>query len=192
MKGRWASLPLDFRFYLMKKDIEAKKRHTKKRNKPVPFESKMDQAAVMLKGVFDFYKLPVLVITDSWFGNNGLWSRLDQGRNGDFHLLSRLRTNITLYEHTPVMTAGEKRRRGRPRKYGDRLGSVDQYAGPYRELAQTLSVFLYGKQRDVLAYSRTVMLKTMKRKVRVVWIFRKSSYVLVTTLTWVYADLLQL
>ena len=177
VKGRWASLPLDFRFYLMKKDVEANKRTTKKRNKPVPFESKMEQAAVMLKGVFDFYKLPVLVITDSWFGNNGLWSRLDQGRNGDFHLLSRLRSNITLYEHTPVMPAGEKRRRGRPRKYGDRLGSVDQCAGPYRELAQTLSVFLYGKQRDVLAYSRTVMLKTMKRKVRVVWIFRKSSYV---------------
>ena len=111
--------------------------------------------------------------------------------SGDFHLLSRLRTNITLYEHTPVMTAGEKRRRGRPRKYGDRLGSVDQCAGPYRELAQTLSVFLYGKQRDVLAYSRTVMLKTMKRKVRVVWIFRKSSYVLVATLPWIYADRLQ-
>ena len=29
----------------------------------------------------------------------------------------------------------------------------------------------------MLAYPRTVMLKTMKRKVRVVWIFRKSSYV---------------
>ena len=80
------------------------------------------------------------------------------------------------------MTAGEKRRRGRPGKYGDRLGSVDQCAGPCRKPAQTLSVFLYGKQRDVLAYSRTVMLKTMKRKVRVTWIFRRTSYVaLVTT-----------
>ena len=78
------SLPLDFRFYMMKK--------------LVPFDSKMDQAAAMLKGVFDFYKIPVLVITDSWFGNNGFWSRLEQGCNGDFHLLSRLRTIITLYK----------------------------------------------------------------------------------------------
>jgi len=182
VKGRWASLPLDFRYYMMKKDVEAKKRNVKKRKKLIPFETKMDQAASMIKGVFFYYQLPVLVITDSWFGNNGLWSRLDQGRNGDFHLLSRLRTNITLYDHTPVIAAGEKRRRGRPRKYGERLGSVDQCAGPYRELTQIRSVFLYGKQRDVLAYSRTVMLKTMKRKVRVVWIFRKTSYVaLVTT-----------
>ena len=112
VKGRWASLPLDFCLYLMKKDIEVEKRNVKKRKKLVPFKRKMDQ-----------------------------------GRNGDFHLLSRLRTNITLYAHTPVIAVGEKRRRGRPRKYGDRLGSVDQCAEFYRELAQTLSVFFYGKQR---------------------------------------------
>jgi hypothetical protein len=121
------------------------------------------------------------VITDSWFGNNGLWSRLDQGRNGDFYLLSRFRTNITLYDHTPVKAAGKKHKRGRPRKYGERLGSVDQCAGDYRERAQTVSVMLYGKQRDVLAYSRTVMLKMMKCKVRVVWVFRKTSYVALMT-----------
>lgn len=85
-KGRWTSLPLDFRFYLMKKDIAAKKLNANKRKKLASFKSKMDQAATMLKEVFDFSRLPVLVISDSWFGNNGLWSHLDQGRNGDFHL----------------------------------------------------------------------------------------------------------
>jgi hypothetical protein len=60
----------------------------------------MKDGASMIKGVYYYYQLPVLVITDSWFGNNGLWSRLDQGRDGDFHLLSRFRTNITLYDHS--------------------------------------------------------------------------------------------
>lgn len=181
VKNRWASLPLDFRFYLMKKDIDAQKETVINRDKLVPFKNKMEQTASMIKGVFDYYKHPVLAITDSWFGNNGLWSRLDQGRGGDFHLLSRFRTNITLYDHTPVKATGKKCKQGRPRKYGQRLGSVDQCAGVYRELAQTVSVFLYGKQRDVLAYSRTVMLKTMKCKVRVVWIYRKTSYVALMT-----------
>jgi hypothetical protein len=182
VKTRWACLPLDFRFYQMKKDIEAKKINTEWRGKTVPFESKMDQAATMLKAVFMHYKQPVVAVTDSWFGNDGLWSRLARGRQGDFHLLSRLRTNITLYERAPVIAEGEKHPQGRPRKYGMRLGSVDQCASSYREQAKAYSVFLYGKQREVLAYTQTVTLKTMKCPVRVVWVFRKTRYVaLVTT-----------
>jgi hypothetical protein len=59
------------------------------------FNTKMHQAATMLIAVYDHFKRPVLIVTDSWFGNDGLWSRLDRGQNGAFHLLSRLRTNIT-------------------------------------------------------------------------------------------------
>ena len=158
-----------------------KKQNVKNRDKLITFKSKMEQTASMIKGVFHYYQLPVLVITDSWFGNNGLWSRLDQGWNGDFHLLSRFRTNITLYDHTPVKAANKTRKLGRQRKYGERLGSVDQCAGVYGERAQTVSVMLYGKQRDVLACSRTVMLKTMQCNVRVVWVFRKTSYVALMT-----------
>ena len=72
--------------------------------------------------------------------------------------------------------------RGRPKKYGARLGSVDQCAADRREQAQSYFAFLYGKQREVLAFAQVVMLKTMKCPVRVVWVFRKSRYVaLVTT-----------
>jgi len=182
VKARWACLPLDFRFYMMKKDIEAKSVNTHRKGSVVCFESKMVQAATMIKGVFDHYQQQVLVVTDSWFGNNGLWSRLDRGRGDDFHLLSRLRTNNTLYDQAPVVPEGEKRKQGRPRKYGVRLGSVAQCAASRREQAQTYSAFLYGKQREVLAFAQIVMLKTMKCPVRVVWVFRKSRYIaLVTT-----------
>jgi len=181
VKGRWACLPLDFRFYLMQKDIEAQRVNAERRGETVSFESKMVQAAAMLKGVFDHFQQPVLAVTDSWFGNDGLWSRLERGRTGDFHLLSRLRTNITLYDPAPMVAAGGKRRPGRPRKYGRRLGSVEQCAAGCRARAQAYSVFLYGKQREVSAHAQIVMLKTMKCPVRVVWVFRKTRYVALFT-----------
>lgn len=181
IKGRWACLPLDFRFYLMQKDIEAKGVTVRKHGAVVAFETKMDQAATMLKAVFEHFRQPVLVVTDSWFGNDGLWSRLARGRGGNFQLLSRLRSNLTLYDLTPTLASGKPPRRGRPRKYGARLGSVAQCASAFRACAATYQVLLYGKQRELLAFSQVVMLKTMKCPVRVVWVFRKSRYVALAT-----------
>lgn len=181
IKGRWACLPLDFRFYLMQKDIEAKGVTVRKHGAVVAFETKMDQAATMLKAVFEHFRQPVLVVTDSWFGNDGLWSRLARGRGGNFQLLSRLRSNPTLYDLTPTLASGKPPRRGRPRKYGARLGSVAQCASAFRACAATYQVLLYGKQRELLAFSQVVMLKTMKCPVRVVWVFRKSRYVALAT-----------
>jgi len=178
VKSRWACLPLDFRFYMMQKDIEAKSATAKRQGRLVPFENKMEQAATMLKGIHDYFQQSVLVVTDSWFGNNGLWSRLDRGANGRFHLLSRMRTNITLYDFAPTPA---KQAVGRPRKYGERFGSVNDCAARWKAKAQTYTAFLYGKKRNLLAYSQTVMLKTMKCPVRVVWVYRKTRYVALMT-----------
>jgi hypothetical protein len=179
IKSRWACLPLDFRFYMMKKDIEAESATAKRKGVVLPFEDKMGQAATMIKGIQNYYNQPVLTVTDSWFGNNGLWSRLDRGREGSFHLLSRMRTNITLYDFASVPTG--KPTAGRPRKYGRRMGSVDDCAARFKENSQTYTVFLYGKKREVQAYSQTVMLKTMKCQVQVVWVYRKTRYVALMT-----------
>ena len=181
VKSRWACLPLNFSFYMMKKDIEAKKVNAKRLGEIVTFKTKMSQAATMLMAVYDHFRLPVLVVTDSWFGNDGLWSRLDRGKGGAFHLLSRLRINITLYDLVPEMTEGPKSPRGRPKKYGQRLGSADDCATAYKEKAQTYSVFLYGKQREVLAYTQVTILKTLKCPIRVVWVYRQSRYVALFT-----------
>ena len=56
VKSRWACLPLDFRFYIMKKDIEAESINVKQKGEVVPFESKMEQAAAMLKEVQAYYQ----------------------------------------------------------------------------------------------------------------------------------------
>ena len=180
VKSRWACLPLDFRFYMMKKDIEKKGVNVTRKGKVVPFQSKMEQAAAMLKEVQEYYQQPVLAVTDSWFGNDGLWTLLDKGADGKFHLLSRMRTNITLYNFAQIRP-DEKHTAGRPPKYGDRLGSVDECATRWKEHVQPYTVFLYGKNREVQAYSQTVMVKTMKCPLRIVWIYRKTRYVALMT-----------
>lgn len=179
IKSRWACLPLNFRFYMMQKDIEAESANAKRKGKVLPFESKMAQAATMIKDIRDYFQQTVVVITDSWFGNDGLWSRLDRGGDGFFHLLSRMRTNITLYDIAPVSKG--KGKAGRPRKYGIRLGSVADCAACWKEKCRAYMVFLYGKTREVQAYSQIVMLKTMKCPVRIVFVYRKTRYVALMT-----------
>ena len=77
VKGRWSCLPLAFRFYFMKKDIDANAPTTQKSGHTVEFQSRMVQAVEMLKAVAaQFADTPVLVVADSWFGNNGLWRPL--------------------------------------------------------------------------------------------------------------------
>ncbi len=181
VKDRWVCLPLDFRFYMMLKDIEAKSINAIRKGKILSFETKMEQAATMLKEVHRCFQLPVLVIADSWFGNDGLWSRLERGSGGCFNLLTRVRTNLTVYDFVPVFKGAEKRKAGRPKKYGDRLGSIDDCAVRWKEKAQSCTVSLYGKEREVLVYSQMVMLKTMKCPVRIVWVYRQTRYIALMT-----------
>jgi len=174
VKDRWSCLPLAWRFYFMKKDIQAQSITAEKSGAMVAFQSKMTQAVEMLCSVAShFAGLPVLVVTDSWFGNDGLFRPLNKSQYS-FDLLSRLRSNITLYDLPPQRLPHQ---RGRSRKYGAKLGAVSELAACYREWAQTVSVFLYGKRREVLAYEQVMMLKNLRCPARVVWVFRKTQWV---------------
>jgi len=66
---------------------------------------------------------------------------------------------------------------GRPRKYGNRLGTCAEMAATFKAQASKLRVFLYGDYRDVMIYSTVVMLKTLKCPIRIVWVFRKTQWV---------------
>ncbi len=177
IKGRWACLPVSWRYYHLKKDIDRKQ--PKYNGKPVSFQSKHDQAVEMLCDVAAvFSKFSILVVTDSWFGNNGLWKPVRQKLGKQIHMLSRLRSNNNLFDEPSIP---DKIKRGRPRKYGHRLGTAASLACEYREQAQEYNVNLYGKVRTILAYDRVVMLKSLKCQVRVVWIFRKTQWVALFT-----------
>jgi hypothetical protein len=50
-------------------------------------------------------------------------------------------------------------------------------AADRRDQAEKISVFLYGKRREVLATEQVVMLKNLRCSARVVWVFRKTRSV---------------
>ena len=179
IKGRWACLPLALRFYLPKKAIEAKTLNVKKGGKVEPFQTKLAQAGAMIIAIAShFAGVPVLVVSDSWFGNNGLFKPVRKALGLQFHLLSRLRVTSMLYDLPPERTP---KQRGAKRKYGQKLGSVATLAAHFRDRARRYRVHLYGKSREILAYQQVFMLKTLKCPVRVVWVYRRTQWVALFT-----------
>ena len=143
--------------------------------KDTSFQTKLDQAVEMVIQPANYFVcVDITVVCDSWFGNNGLFKPLRKHLGDSVHLLSRLRSNIVLYTMPPN---GTSKKQGRPRKYGHRLGSCAEMAAKFISHASTHRVFLYGKYRDANAFSKTVMLKTLKCPVRVVWVFRKTQWI---------------
>ena len=175
IKGRWACLPLAHRFYLPKKAIASKTDNMNIPGEATLFQTKLEQATEMLVQLAGHFPgVPIMVVCDSWFGNNGLFKPVRKYLGDSFHLLSRLRCNIVLYATAPKRTSGQL---GRSRKYGDRLGTCTEMAARLRMKALCHRVFLYGRYRDVMATANVVMLKTLKHPVRVVWVFRKTQWV---------------
>lgn len=175
--SRWCCLPLAFDFYLRRELLAS--RCLRLGGAPLRFADKFAQAVKRIAEVAGvFSPAPVLVVADSWFGNNGLFKPLRQALGKRAHLLSRLRVNAALYAE-PAPATGKA---GRPRKYGERLGNPATLADGMRAQAQPYAVHLYGAPREVLAAERIVMLKTLRCAVRVVWVYRRTQWVaLVTT-----------
>jgi len=175
IKDRWACLPLAHKFYLPKKALASKFDNMNIPGEATLFQTKLEQSAEMLVQLaHHFVGVPLTVVCDSWFGNNGLFKPVRKHLGDSFHLLSRLRSNTVLYNMTPKRTTGK---RGRPRKYGNRLGSCAEIAARTKIQASSHRVFLYGHHRDVLVTTKLVMLKTLKCPVRVIWVFRKTQWI---------------
>jgi len=173
VKGRWACLPLSRRYYRLKKDIE--EHRTTNKGREIKFQSKHEQSVDMLSEIAaGFSQSNILVVTDSWFGNNGLWTPLRKSLGARTHMITRLRSNNNLYD-LPEKPA--RKGPGRPRTYGHKLGNSAMLAQEYQNQTQQYTVNLYGKNRTALAYDRIVMLKTLKCPVRVVWVYRKTQWV---------------
>lgn len=173
VKGRWACLPMGYRFYHLKKSIEQMNRDG---NAPkLEFKSKLAMAVEMIAQIAEvFRKTRIIVTTDSWFGNDGLWKPLNERLGIWVDMISRLRSNNNLFELPGLQLA---RRPGRPRKYGKKLGNTSSLAIRFRPLAKEYGVNLYGRNRTVIAYDRVVMLKTIRCAVKVVWIYRQTQWV---------------
>jgi hypothetical protein len=176
--GRWCCLPLGFAFYFMKKTLQ--QATVTMGNKPIAFKTKFEQAVDLLGRIAQVYEdKPMVVVTDSWFGNAGLLKPLRLTMGERVQLLSRLRVNAVLY--APLMPCPGKKALGRPRKYGERLGSATELAAAVQSQAKNYVIPLYGKVREVVAYDQVVMLKTLRCQVRVVWVFRQTRWIALMT-----------
>ena len=174
--GRWCCVPLAFAFYLRRETLRGG--GVRLRGKAVCFADKLTQAQGLIARVARcFAQTPLLVVCDSWFGNNGLFKPLRAQLGERVHLLSRLRVNAALYAR-PTPALGKA---GRPRKYGVRLGNAADLAERLRPQAQTYTLHVYGAVREVLAAEQVVMLKTLRCPVRVVWVYRKTQWVALMT-----------
>jgi len=92
VKGRWACLPLSFSFYHLKKSVEKLK--LVRRKPEIEFETKFEKAVNLITDISGaFNQTSILAITDSWFGNNGLWKPLHKKLGPWYHMISRLRSN---------------------------------------------------------------------------------------------------
>ncbi len=172
IKGRWASLPLNFKFYQPEKELKNKDIQVGKEQ--VVFKNKLDQAIEMLVEIHNDLKGPILAVTDSWFGNNGLFGPARKIIGKEFNLLARLRCNINVND---LPQPPKQKKQGRSRKYGALLGNVSDLAALYRSQARSYMVDLYGHAREVNAYDQVVMLRNLKCQVRVVWVYRKTKWV---------------
>jgi hypothetical protein len=174
--GRWCCIPLAFGFYLRRKTLSTG--CIRLRRKALVFTDKFAQAVELIARLGAFFgQAPMLVVTDSWFGNNGLFKPLRARLGERVHLLARLRVNAPLYA-LPEPAPGTA---GRPRKYGQRLGNAAELAAAMRQKAQTYTLHVYGAVREVVAAERVVMLKTLRCPVRVVWVYRKTQWVALMT-----------
>lgn len=173
IKGRWACLPMGYRFYHLKKSIE---RMNRDGNGPkLEFKSKLTMAVEMITQIARvFDRTRIVVTTDSWFGNDGLWKPLKDRLGIWVDMISRLRSNNNIFELPGPHYTG---RPGRPKKYGRKLGNTSDLAVRFRSMATEKTVNLYGRKRTVVAYDRVVMLKTIRCAVKVVWIYRKTQWV---------------
>lgn len=190
IKGRWACLPLSSAYHHFEKNIAANK--PTYRGQEIVFKTKYRHAVDMLKNIVANFAPPsLLVVSDSWFGNNGLWAPMRKEIGKQCHMLSRLRSNNALYAMPEVPI---KQGIGRARKYGQKLGDVSALAAVNRNHPVEYKVNLYSKERTLLAHDQIVMLKTIKCPVRVVWVYRRTQWVALftTDLTLSVAEIIEI
>lgn len=164
--SRWAFLPLLSKFYHSAKVVATDK-----------FSSKIEQACQMILTISTWTKSPLLVVMDTWFGNGKLYLPLKEKLGSRIHVLTMLRKNSMLYDF-PDNTVPK---RGRPPKYGKKLGSIKRLAEQYKSNIRKVTSFVYGKQREMTLYEMTAMSKSFKCKIKIVFAYYKNYYVALAT-----------
>jgi hypothetical protein len=114
--------------------------------------NKLSIALALVRALAPVVSVPIRVLFDSWFMRARLVLPLLQRK---FHVIGQARYDTALFL-PPVAPSG--RRRGRPRKYGQRLTPEMIAALP----ETTLSLLLYGKEQTVRLRSVVALARFLK------------------------------
>jgi hypothetical protein len=114
--------------------------------------NKLSIALALVRALAPVVSVPIRVLFDSWFMRARLVLPLLQRQ---FHVIGQARYDTALFL-PPLPPAGK--RRGRPRKYGQRLTPELIATLP----ATTLSLFLYGKEQTVRLRSVVALARFLK------------------------------
>lgn len=163
MSCRWLCFALKPALYVREVDCEKTNR---------VFKTKLELALDLIRSLRFPAWAKLLLIGDCAYGNKAL------GNESDNHLLSRLRSDATFRDPPPPPL--EKRKRGRPRKYGasHKIAEWAQHA-----TQQLIEVTRYGETTTLRVAETTGYLHEIKRLVRilVVWDREEKPFFLFTT-----------
>jgi hypothetical protein len=122
--------------------------------------NKLSIALALVRALAPVASVPLRVLVDAWFMRaRWVWPLLQR----NVHVIGQARYDTALFL-PPVSPSGP--RRGRPRKYGQRVTPNMAEALP----ATTQSLFLHGKEQSVRLRSLVVLARFLKAKpVRAVW-----------------------
>jgi len=173
--GRWICLPLLQKLYTpLPKNIK----DSKKLPHPQWLKTKSGIGATLVVRIAELFQKPVVIVCDSWFGTKPLLDESRKGSSQTVHILSRLRVNSSLF----ALPKAEPKRRGAPRKYGDKLSPVRDLAASLRGSARTALIHIYGRNRECLFSEIVCMSGALKCQVKIVFVYRKNHvFPLITT-----------
>ena len=158
VKCSWACLPIVRAVHRLKKNVEESK-----------FATKIEIAAKLITEISSIVPAPVLVVCDSWFGNNSLMKEIRKTAS-QFHILTRLRIDAVLYDYPRIVIGGKKR--GRKPKYGRKLPKISEYSATLEQYEG--EYFIYGKKRKCRYSVFTCMHSGFKCEVKIVVIYYRN------------------
>lgn len=161
------SLPVGFRLYVNQQGVtkgrkknarekaKGKSSKSRRRGKPAGHRTRPELAVELLKMIGGWFPDRMFLVTgDSLYGGRSVVRELPP----NMQLISRAPLNANLY--APAPATADKKSLGRPRKKGDRLPSIDEWANDPRSRWTTQRFDTYGlhgqlrwKFQDALYYT---------------------------------------
>lgn len=138
----------------------ASRLHEGVRASPPERRTLLTRMIALVLGLADALGKPVTLVADAYYGNGAIIRPLLARGH---HLVTRARSNCVAYEPAPQP---KKRRRGRPRKYGRKVGIADLWS---LSTFQPTRVSVYGEENTLVRYfSVDLLWRPVERLVRFV------------------------